>query len=223
MPCPIPPSPSPQPLQADIGAPKSACRPTAYLTSTRIRARTIASVTSSPPCRCPHAVYRCPPVDSGLSPYIRPGWEESWWDWLYKIDLPPEFWFSRSVSTLHHWTRGGRRQGASRVQCRCKARSNGFNRLTGPSTSQRWFCLPSSQAHCGGLELAPTLGDTRKLPPDPLVRASEWKIARAGRMVLPRHQSGYVLGFPTSWCPKLQKTAHSPINGRRTSSRSVRT
>ena len=29
------------------------------------RARTIALVTSSPPFRCPHAVYTCPPVDSG--------------------------------------------------------------------------------------------------------------------------------------------------------------
>ena len=47
-PCPIPPSPSPQPLQAAIGAPKSACRPPPNLPSTRIRARTIASVTSSP-------------------------------------------------------------------------------------------------------------------------------------------------------------------------------
>ncbi len=37
----------------------------ANLPSTRIRARTIAPVTSSPTFRCPHAVYRCPPVDSG--------------------------------------------------------------------------------------------------------------------------------------------------------------
>ena len=63
---------------------------------------------------------RIPVTGNGLSPYIRPGWEESWWDWLYKIDLPPEFWFSRSVSTLRHWTRGGRRQGASRFSAAVK-------------------------------------------------------------------------------------------------------
>ena len=40
---------SPQPLQADIGAPKSACRPPANLPSTRIRARIIAPVTPLPP------------------------------------------------------------------------------------------------------------------------------------------------------------------------------
>ena len=38
----------------------------ANLPSTRIRARTIASVTSSPPFQCPHAVHPCPSVDSGL-------------------------------------------------------------------------------------------------------------------------------------------------------------
>ena len=43
--CPIPPSRSPQPLQAAIGAPKSACRPPANLPSTQIRARIIAPVT----------------------------------------------------------------------------------------------------------------------------------------------------------------------------------
>ena len=32
------------------------------------RARTIASVTSSPPFQCPHAFHPCPPVDSGLDP-----------------------------------------------------------------------------------------------------------------------------------------------------------
>ena len=47
--CPIPPSRSPQPLQAAIGAPKSACRPPANLPSTRIRARIIAPVAPSPP------------------------------------------------------------------------------------------------------------------------------------------------------------------------------
>ena len=46
--------------------PKSACRSPSNFPSTRIRARTIALVTPSPPFRCPHAVYRCPPVDSGL-------------------------------------------------------------------------------------------------------------------------------------------------------------
>ena len=49
MPCPIPPSRSPQPLQAAISTPNSADRPPANLQSTRIRARTVASVTSSPP------------------------------------------------------------------------------------------------------------------------------------------------------------------------------
>ena len=49
MPWPILPSRSPQPLQADIGAPKSACRPPANLPSTRIRARIIAPVTPLPP------------------------------------------------------------------------------------------------------------------------------------------------------------------------------
>ena len=39
----------------------------ANLPSTQIRARIIAPVTSSPPFRCPHAVYRCPTVDSGLA------------------------------------------------------------------------------------------------------------------------------------------------------------
>ena len=58
MPCPILPSRSPQPLQAAIGAPKSACRPPANLPSTQIRARTIAPVTSSPTFRCPRAVHR---------------------------------------------------------------------------------------------------------------------------------------------------------------------
>ena len=65
-PCPIPPSRSPQPLQASIGTPQSACRSPSNLPSTRIRARIIAPVTPSPPFPCPHAVYRCPPVDSGL-------------------------------------------------------------------------------------------------------------------------------------------------------------
>ena len=37
----------------------------ANLPSTRIRARTIASVTSSPSSQCPHAVHPCPSVDSG--------------------------------------------------------------------------------------------------------------------------------------------------------------
>ena len=49
MPCPIPPSRSPQPSQAAISTPNSADRPPANLQSTRIRARTVASVTSSPP------------------------------------------------------------------------------------------------------------------------------------------------------------------------------
>ena len=49
LPWPILPSRSPQPLQADIGAPKSACRPPANLPSTRIRARIIAPVTPLPP------------------------------------------------------------------------------------------------------------------------------------------------------------------------------
>ena len=40
-----PPSRSPQPLQAAIGAPKSACRSPSNLPSTRIRARIIAPVT----------------------------------------------------------------------------------------------------------------------------------------------------------------------------------
>ena len=39
---------SPQPLQAAIGAPKSACRPPTNLPSNRIRARIIAPVTPSP-------------------------------------------------------------------------------------------------------------------------------------------------------------------------------
>ena len=49
LPCPIPPSRSPQPSQAAISTPNSADRPPANLQSTRIRARTVASVTSSPP------------------------------------------------------------------------------------------------------------------------------------------------------------------------------
>ena len=49
MPCPIPPSRSPQPSQAAISTPNSADRPPANLQSTRIRARTVASLTSSPP------------------------------------------------------------------------------------------------------------------------------------------------------------------------------
>ena len=62
LPCPIPPSRSPQPLQAAIGAPNSAGRPPANLQSTRIRVRTVASVTSSPP---PPLSLRRPSVDSG--------------------------------------------------------------------------------------------------------------------------------------------------------------
>ena len=38
----------------------------ANLPSTRIRARSIALVTPSPPFHCPHAVHPCPSVDSGL-------------------------------------------------------------------------------------------------------------------------------------------------------------
>ena len=45
--------------------PQKRLQTAANLPSTRIRARTIAPVTSSPTFRCPHAVYRCPPVDSG--------------------------------------------------------------------------------------------------------------------------------------------------------------
>ena len=47
-----------------------------------------------------------PVTCNGLSPYIGPGWEQFWWNWPQKSGLPPEFWFSRSVSTLCHWTRG---------------------------------------------------------------------------------------------------------------------
>ena len=46
-------------------APPKALADPPNLPSTRIRARIIAPVTSSPPFRCPHAVHRCPPVDSG--------------------------------------------------------------------------------------------------------------------------------------------------------------
>ena len=49
LPCPIPPARSPQPSQAAISTPNSADRPPVNLQSTRIRARTVASVTSSPP------------------------------------------------------------------------------------------------------------------------------------------------------------------------------
>ena len=65
FPCPIPPSPSAQPLQAPIGALKSACRPPPTSHPTRIRAQTIASVTPSPPFQCPHALHPGPSVDSG--------------------------------------------------------------------------------------------------------------------------------------------------------------
>ena len=47
-------------------APPKAPATAANLPSTRIRARTIASVTSSPSFQCPHAVHPCPSVDSGL-------------------------------------------------------------------------------------------------------------------------------------------------------------
>ncbi len=46
-------------------APPKAPATAANLPSTRIRARTIACVTSSPSFQCPHAVHPCPSVDSG--------------------------------------------------------------------------------------------------------------------------------------------------------------
>ena len=45
--------------------PQKRLQTAAKLPSTRIQARTIALVTSSPPFQCPHAVHPCPSVDSG--------------------------------------------------------------------------------------------------------------------------------------------------------------
>ena len=47
--------------------PQKRLQTAANLPSTRIRARIIAPVTSSPPFQCPHAVHPCPSVDSGLN------------------------------------------------------------------------------------------------------------------------------------------------------------
>ena len=49
--------------------PQSACRPPPTSHPARIRAQTIASLTSSPPFQCPHAVHPCPSVDSGLETF----------------------------------------------------------------------------------------------------------------------------------------------------------
>ena len=48
-----------------LAPPKALVDPPANLPATRIRARSIALVTPSPHFHCPHAVHRCPSVDSG--------------------------------------------------------------------------------------------------------------------------------------------------------------
>ena len=58
FPCPISPSRSSQPLQAAIGAPKSACRPPAKPPICPNGAQNISPVAPSP-------LFRCPSVDSG--------------------------------------------------------------------------------------------------------------------------------------------------------------
>ena len=65
FPCPISPSPASPPLQAAIGAPKSACRPPAEPPICPNGAQDISPVAPSPLFRCPHPVHRCPSVDSG--------------------------------------------------------------------------------------------------------------------------------------------------------------
>ena len=60
FPCPISPSRSSQPLQAAIGAPKSACRPPAKPPICPNGAQDISPVAPSP-------LFRCPSVDSGLA------------------------------------------------------------------------------------------------------------------------------------------------------------
>ena len=66
FPCPISPSRSSQPLQAAIGTPKSACRPSAEPPICPNGAQDISPVAPSPLFRCPQPVHRCPSVDSGL-------------------------------------------------------------------------------------------------------------------------------------------------------------